>query len=380
MPHVSSLAIRTLSWILLLVCVCPVRLSTQSSKIKVLADQDSAGPHGTNFLSLLMLLSAPQIELLGITTVSGDQWVEPATVFALHALELTGRTDVPVVKGAEMPLLNSPEEVERREALYGSHPSWHGAFNPDAPPPDRTWPPPGGYPKVKPRAGRAADFIIDTIRAHPGEVVLYCAGPLTNIALAIRMDPGIVPLTKALYVMGGSVTEGFELNWWWDPEAASIVIRAPWKEIVVTPGELGFKVMSSEPLMRRIAQRGGRLAAHVRSQYLDFTPLPGTSLWSPMWDEIAVAALIEPSIIRKSETLYLDAIIDHGAKYGHTLAWRKPQDVPSFFLEYSGPDPLTRDKWLGHLHPPYDRQPASVQLDVDKEKFENVFVELMSRQ
>ena len=110
--------------------------SAPAAQIKVIADQDSAGPQGTNFLSLLMLLAAPQLDVLGITTVSGDQWMEPATVFALHAVELTGRTDVPVVKGAQHPLLNTRREQELREALYGSHPTWHGAFNPDAPPPE----------------------------------------------------------------------------------------------------------------------------------------------------------------------------------------------------------------------------------------------------
>jgi inosine-uridine nucleoside N-ribohydrolase len=70
------------------------------AKIKVIADQDGAGPQGTNLLSLLMLLRAPQIGLLGITTVSGDQWMNPATVFALWATELAGRTDVPVIAGA----------------------------------------------------------------------------------------------------------------------------------------------------------------------------------------------------------------------------------------------------------------------------------------
>ncbi len=109
-----------------------------AQRIKVIADQDSAGPHGTNFLSLLMLLNSPAIDLLGITTVSGDQWVDPATIFALHAVELTGRTDVPVVKGARMPLLNTGREQELREAIYGSHASWHGTFNPDyAPSNDR---------------------------------------------------------------------------------------------------------------------------------------------------------------------------------------------------------------------------------------------------
>lgn len=353
--------------------------ASAQKKIKVLADQDSAGPQGTNFLSLLMLLNAPQIDLLGITTVSGDQWVEPATVFALWATELTARTDVPVVKGAEMPLLNSPEETERRETLYGSHPTWHGSFNPDAPLPARTWAPPGGFPKAKARPGRAADFIIDTVRANPGEVVLYCAGPLTNIALAIAMDPGIVPLVKSIYIMGASSDGGFELNWWWDPEAASMVMHAPWKEIVITTGEAGFQVFSSESLMRRVVSRGGRLAQHIRSLYADFKPAVGTSLWSPMWDEISVASLIDPTVIRKSETMYLDAVIDHGAKYGHTVVWRQPKDVPTFFLPYSGPDPLDREKWLGHLKPPFNRFPASVQMEVDKERFENVFVDLMSK-
>ncbi len=346
--------------------------------VKVIADQDSAGPQGTNFLSLLMLLNAPQVNLLGITTVTGDQWMEPATVFALYATELTGRTDVPVIKGAQMPLLNTPQEQELREALFGSHPTWHGAFNPDAPPPSKTWAPPGGFPKTKPRPGRAADFIIDTIRANPGEVVLYCAGPLTNVALAIRMDPGIVELTKALYIMGGSSGGSWELNWWWDPEAASIVMRAPWKQIVITTGEAGAQVFSSERMMRRIAESKGRLAAHVRELYLDYKPLPSTTIWSPMWDEISVASLIDPTVIKKSEKMYLDVVTDHGAKYGHTIVWRQPEDVPKFFLPYSGPDGVDRPKWVGHLAPPYNRHPADVQMEIDGERFEELFVKVMS--
>ena len=106
------------------------RPASEQKKIKVIADQDSAGPQGTNFLSLLMLLRAPQIDLLGITTVSGDQWVEPATVFALWATEQTGRTDVPVIKGAQMPLLHTKREQELLEKLYVSHPTWHGSLNP----------------------------------------------------------------------------------------------------------------------------------------------------------------------------------------------------------------------------------------------------------
>jgi inosine-uridine nucleoside N-ribohydrolase len=363
---------------LLASCAGAFAQHAQQKKIMVIADQDSGGPQGTNFLSLLMLLRAPQIDLLGITTVSGDQWVEPATVFALWATEQTGRTDVPVIKGAEMPLVNNARDIELREAMYGSNMGWHGSFNPDAPKPSETWPPPGGYPKVKPRPGRAADFIIDTIRAHPGEVVLYCAGPLTNIALAVRMDPGIVALTKSIYIMGGSSSGGPELNWWWDPEAASIVLREPWKEIVVSPFEAGAQVFSSERLMREVVERGGPLAKHVKLLYLDTPPLAGTSMWSMMWDELTVASIIDPSVITRSETMYLDVDIDHGPKYGHTVVWKQPDGVPKFFLPYSGPNPPDPAKWAGHLKPPPQLHPASVQMDVDKAKFEKMFVDIMS--
>lgn len=350
----------------------------QEPKIKVIADQDSAGPQGTNVLSLFMLLRSPRIDLLGITTVSGDQWVDPATQFALWAVELSGRTDVPVIKGAEMPLLHTPREQELREQIYDSYIGWHGSFNPDAPSPQTIWPPPGGYAKIKPRPGRAADFIIDTIRANPGEVVLYCAGPLTNIALALRMDPGIAPLTKAIYIMGGSSSGGPELNWWWDPEAAAITLRAPWKKIVVSPFEAGAKVWSSEKLMQRIVEAGGPLADYINDYYVKFKPLPGTTQWSMMWDELLVASLLDPSVITKSETMYLDVDISHGPDYGHTVVWKKPEGVPQFFLPYSGPGGVDRSKWAGHLEAPADLNPAGVQMEVDEKKFDDLFVEVMS--
>jgi purine nucleosidase len=329
-----------------LILMCFATASGQQKKIKVIADQDSGGPQGTNLLSLLMLLRTPQIDLLGITTISGDQWMEQATIFALWAAEQTGRTDVPIVKGAEMPLVNTPREQEARDALNGSYLGWHGSFNPNAPNARLTWAPPGGYPKRKPRPGRAADFSIDTIRANPGEVILLCAGPLTNIALAIRMDPEIVGLTKAIYIMGGSSRGGPKLNGWWDPEAAAITMRASWKEIVVSPFEAGAEIRSSQQLMRRVVQAGGLLASQVKSLYLDFTPPAGTSRWSMMWDELLVAALLDPSVLKKSATMYLAVDISHGPSDGHTMVWEKADDVPVFFCPTADPGgPIAGSGW-----------------------------------
>lgn len=368
------------AWIILFASTfaLPQSAPTSRQRIKVIADQDSAGPAGTNILSLLMLLRAPQIDLLGITTVSGDQYVEPATVFALWATEITKRPDVPVIKGAELPLINTQREQEAREKVYGSYLGWHGSFNPDAPDPKETWAPPGGYPKANVRPGRAADFIIDTVRANPGEVVLYCAGPLTNIALAVSMDRDIVPLTKAIYIMGGSSGGGPELNWWWDPEGAAIVLRQPWKRIVVSPFEAGAQAWSSAALMERVVAGGGPLASHVKQVYLDQPSQAGTSTWSMMWDEVLMASLIDPAVITKSETMYLDVDITHGPKYGHTVVWKPSQQVPQFFLPYSGPRAVDTARWKDHLTPPPQLHPAEVQTEVDVRRFEDLFVELMS--
>ena len=350
----------------------------EGGRLKVIADQDSAGPHGTNFLSLLMLLNAPQVDLLGITVVSGDQWLEQSMVYALHAVELAGREDVPVVRGAERPLLKTAREQEALETLYGSRPTWHGSFNPDTPPPDTIWPPPGGFPATEPTPGRAAEFLIRSIRAHPGEVVLYFAGPLTNLALAVRMDPGIVPLVKALHIMGASSGGSWELNWWWDPEAAAIVMREPWNEIVVTSGEIGFTVVSSEELMRRVAERGGPYEEHIRSLYLDFEPPEGLTQWSAMWDELAVAALLDPTVIAESRTMWLDVDLSRGPSYGDTVVWERPAGPPSFFLPHSGPGAVDRSQWAGHWEPPSHLRPATVHMRADIPRFEELFVELMS--
>jgi len=374
----KRLATAVAVWATLCAATAAQSVANHSEKIKVIADQDSAGPGGTNFLSLLMLLRAPRIDLLGITTVSGDQYVEPATVFALWATEITKRTDVPVIKGAELPLINTQREQEAREQVYGSYLGWHGSFNPDAPDPKETWPPPGGYPKAKVRAGRAADFIVDTVRANPGEVVLYCAGPLTNIALAVTMDHDIVGLTKAIYIMGGSSNGGPELNWWWDPEAAAIVLHQSWKKIVVSPFEAGAQAWSSAALMERVMTGGGPLASHVKQVYFDHPPQPGTSTWSMMWDEVLVASLLDPSVIKKSETMYLDVDIEHGPKYGHTVVWKPSGDVPQFFQPYSGPRAVDTARWKDHLTPPAQLHPAEVQTEVDVRKFEDLFVELLS--
>ena len=77
--------------------------------------------------------------------------------------------------------------------------------------------------------------------------------------------------------------------------------------------------------------------------------------------------------------MYLDVDITHGPKYGHTVVWQKPEDVPQFMMPYSSPNGPDREKWLSHMNPPSYLHPASVQMEVDVKKFEADFVDMMSQ-
>ena len=103
------------------VCLFVVLIATglYGQKLKVIVDQDARGPGTSDQQAILVFLQSEKFEVLGITTVSGDQWVKEETQHVLRLLEIANRTNVPVIQGAELPLINSKEESERWEALYG---------------------------------------------------------------------------------------------------------------------------------------------------------------------------------------------------------------------------------------------------------------------
>ncbi len=183
-------------------------------KRKVIIDQDAFGPGGPNLQPILMVLQAPDVEVLGITIESGDGWQKENTAHTLRMLELIGRTDVPVVAGATNPLINSQEETKRWEKLYGNLP-YKGAWTevwPDSNTISRTRyhaadvvpPLAEGEPTTKPLAETAAAFLVRQVRAFPGEVTILALGPFTNVALATQLDPTFAAQAKGLVFMGGS--------------------------------------------------------------------------------------------------------------------------------------------------------------------------------
>src|SRR5580704_10086421 len=119
-------------------------------KRKVIYDQDNSGPFGTDILGTLMMLQADNIDLLGITLVSGDAWMKQEMAYTLRLLEMMGRTEIPVYAGAEFPMLNTKEEWQLRQQLYGGHrlDPWMGAFNRSSGGPEETKPLPPPYDRL----------------------------------------------------------------------------------------------------------------------------------------------------------------------------------------------------------------------------------------
>jgi inosine-uridine nucleoside N-ribohydrolase len=338
--------------------VCAAALCSAQPRRKVIINEDCSGPGGSNMQTLALMIQSSQIEVLCITVVSGDQWRDEEVTHTLRLLEIIGRTDIPVVPGAEYPLVRTREESRLWQQRYGKV-AYAGAWD------DRWWhepsvvpAPPEGQPTTKPVDDDAAHFLIRMVRKYPHEVTIYEGGPMTNLAVAISLDPRFPELAQELVFMGGGLSPAsdnpeflnnprHEFNFWFDPEAAAIVLRAPWKKIVGTPTDISVKTKMTPAMVKEIEAAGTPLARYV-ARFAMLTP--GADI---MWDEIAVAAWIDPTIITRSETRYMNVDLDHGAGYGNTLTWN------------------IRDP----AHP--NTQPVEIQFDLDTEKFYRLFVDRM---
>jgi inosine-uridine nucleoside N-ribohydrolase len=327
-------------------------------KRKIVIDQDAAGPGGTDQQSILMLIQSPQTEVLGITVVTGDAWLRSEVAHTLRMLELIGRTDIPVVPGAEYPLVRTKAETELWEQRYGSV-AWLGAWTPRLyHPAQQLGEMPEGKPTTKPADDDAAHFLIRTVRRYPHEVTIYAGGPMTNLAQAISIDPEFPALAKELVFMGASLNPQTtdpefvnsprrEFNLWFDPEAAHVVLRAPWKKIVCTTVDISVKTRMTSELINRIKAGTSPAARYVGT----YARLHGE--YNYLWDELAAAAWLDPSVITKTETRLMDVDLGRGAAYGDTLTWTE------------------RDK------PAIELQPVEIQVDLDLQKFYKTFVDLL---
>jgi len=350
-------------------------LSAQAEKRLVLVDQDGSGPGGSNQMAMMVFLQSPDVQVLGITIVTGNAWRDEEVQHTLRMLELIGRTDVPVVPGAVFPLVRTEQETQLDSALAGKV-TWLGAWGegpttlvdtpggvtsvasekPNIHGPYVVPPMPEGAPHTRPLDEDAAHFLIRQVHAHPHQVTIYAAGPLTNIALAVSIDPQFAELTKGIVIMGGSLNPHtvdpefatdprHEFNFWFDPEAAHIVLRAHWPRIDLTTVDVSIKAPFTQAMLDAISKSPHPAARYIARYSQDRYYL---------WDELAACAWLDPTLITKENLVYMDVDLSHGPSYGDTLTW-------------------TRE-----LKPETDEQLVHAQLDLDLPRFEKMFVELMS--
>ncbi|MEM4416769.1 MAG: nucleoside hydrolase [Nitrososphaerota archaeon] len=304
--------------------------------VKVILDMD---PGIDDALAIMLALNSPELEIIGITTVSGNVHVEKTSVNTLRVLEAVGGSDVPVYKGADRPLV---KDLVTAEWVHGED----GLGDAGLPTPSR-----------RPRDG-AVKFITETLMSEK-DVTVVATGPLTNIALTLALEPEIRSRLGRLVLMGGAfgltpyghgnATPVSEFNIHVDPEAAKIVFESG-----VNPLCVGLDITTDPATtlkredVERLAKAGtpeARTAARIIRRFVERFG------FMQLHDPLAVAAAVKPSLF-KTSMQHVYVVCEGDLTRGQTIIERRfwvqsqpnaeictkvqPQDFLKMFFERLG--------------------------------------------
>jgi uridine nucleosidase len=280
----------------------------------VLFDTD---PGVDDAMALLLALRSPEINVIGVTTIFGNSHVDATTRNALNLLNFAGRPDIPVARGEEKPLVlpggRYAEFVHGPDAMGGIgwdtvHRVGHGAVS-----------------------SRAAEFMVETVLARPGEITLVAIGPLTNLARALQLEPRFASLVKQVVLMGGTVSHPgncsplAEANIFNDPHAAALVFEADW-DLTIAPLDATHAAPMDNVFMERLRVSPDPFAQFIAS----ITPFyqrfyasrdGNTTGRIPTHDPSAVAWLIDPTLFTSES--YAIQVPTEGPAKGATIADRQ---------------------------------------------------------
>lgn len=252
---------------------------------KIIIDCD---PGIDDSIALMLAAVSPELEIMGITTVSGNIEVNVCIENTFQVLKLMGREEIPVYKGASFPLIREFHDATDTHGIDGIgevHLSKTG---------------------LKPKDKAAEDFIIETIKRYPNEITLIALGPLTNIAMALRKNIDTMKQVKEFIVMGG--TDKFhgncspvtEFNFWVDPEAAKEVFDSNFAKVCMVGLDVTHSIIFTPNLREVVNQIGkekGRFIHDITRFYVDFHWKQERTLGCVINDPLVIAMLLDDSFV-----------------------------------------------------------------------------------
>jgi pyrimidine-specific ribonucleoside hydrolase len=279
------------------------------SAIPILLDCD---PGHDDAIALLLALASPEVELLGVTTVAGNQTLEKTTANAIRVLDFVGRGDVPVAAGADRPLVREPFVAKY---VHGET----GLDGPDLPPPQR-----------EALEEHAVDFLAERVTG----ATLVPVGPLTNVALLLARYPDARP--ERIVLMGGSigvgnVTPAAEFNVWADPEAAARVFESG-IDVTMIGLDVTHQALLRDEHVERLRDTGrtGRMVAELYDFFHRFHAKTYGFTGSPIHDAVALAHVFRPDLV---QTEHRHVAIECGSDLtrGRTVVdlWRRTEHEPN---------------------------------------------------
>ena len=272
-------------------------------KTKIILDCD---PGHDDAVAIIMAGRHPRLELLGITVVAGNQTLEKTTINALNICQHLN-LDVPVYAGMSLPMV-------REQIIADDHHGESGLDGPVFAPPTR---------EAEPK--HAVTYLIDTLMASNGDITLVPTGPLSNVAMAMRMEPKIIPKIRQIVLMGGAyqlgnVTPAAEFNILVDAEAAYVVFTSG-VPLVMMGLDITNQVQCTVETVARM-EKAGNTASGLFSDMMDFFIKSQQRIFGfnggPLHDPTCIAWLIDPTCIELKE-MYTEIEIRSEKCYGRTL-------------------------------------------------------------
>jgi inosine-uridine nucleoside N-ribohydrolase len=304
-------------------------------KVIIDSDYNTMSDDGQLGVMAAQLMAQGSIDVLGITVVSGNQWLMQGVADALKAVERLGIGGrVGVYAGANTALSHDFATIQAELAQFPGGDGYLGAWGTPEPQSqaDLTPPPDGFATSTTVQSMSAVDFIIASVKANPGQVTFLAIGPLTNLALAFRQAPEIVPLVKRIIYMGGAVdvpgntTDTAEFNFWFDPQAAHEVLRQPIAQVLV-PLDVTDTVILTKPIYDRIAHDPAKqtIVTQIYQQLngYGFDGVHGfetdPAYTQDIWDTLTIAYLVDPSLATQTAERYIDVVTAFGPDDGRSV-------------------------------------------------------------